>query len=113
VMTPSNGRSGVGLTIFASTWAMTLRVHEREINTASFLVIGCDLYRVLPRAHSTQPNSGPYVSVGRRDSNGDLPSSLSDSFSALNRNSRSGIEGDGGRIKYKNEKRLVCSLVYA
>ena len=76
-MDPSNGRSGCGFTIFASTWAKTL---------------------VFPSAHSTHPSSGPNVIVGVRISNGDRPSSLKDSFKALKRNSLSGIDGEGGLI---------------
>jgi len=52
--------------------------------------------RVFPNAHSTQPRSGPKVRTGVRISNGRRPSNLWDSFRALNRNSFSGIEGEGG-----------------
>src|ERR1700722_2879534 len=55
-------------------------------------------YRVLSREHSTHPRSGPKASVGLRASNGDRPSSRRDCLSAANKKSRSGIDGDGGRI---------------
>jgi hypothetical protein len=32
VIVPSNGRSGVGLTIFAETYARTLEANEPEVN---------------------------------------------------------------------------------
>lgn len=55
-------------------------------------------HRVFPIAHSTQPRSGPKVRTGVRISSGMRPSRRCDSLSAEKRNSRSGIEGDGGRI---------------
>jgi hypothetical protein len=94
VINPSNGRSGGGFTIFASTWARTLK--NGRGNSRRDLLFRS--YRVLPKEHSTQPNSGPKVSVGWRSSSGDRPSSRRDSFKALSRNSRSGIEGEGGRM---------------
>lgn len=58
----------------------------------------CDTDLVLPIAHSTQPSSGPNDSVGALDCKSERPSSLRDWSRALKRNSRSGIEGDGGLI---------------
>lgn len=55
-------------------------------------------HRVFPSAHSTQPSSGPNVSIGVRSSSGKRPSSLKDCFSEVKINSFSGIEGDGGLI---------------
>lgn len=55
-------------------------------------------YRVLPREHSTQPNSGPKVNVGVRNSSGFRPSRRKDCFNAVKRNSFSGIDGEGGRM---------------
>lgn len=75
-MIPSRGRSGGGFTIFASTCAMT---------------------RVFPSEHSTQPSSGPNVSVGVRISSVFRPSRRSDCLRELYRNSFSGIEGEGAR----------------
>jgi hypothetical protein len=53
---------------------------------------------VFPNEHSTQPSSEPKVRVGVRISSIERPSILRDSFKALNINSFSGIEGEGGRI---------------
>jgi hypothetical protein len=61
-------------------------------------------YLVFPSAHSTHPSSVPNVNVGVRISSGDRPSSLKDSFKAVKRNSRSGIEGEGGLIL----SRTIC-----
>ena len=63
------------------------------------------MYRVFPRAHSTQPSSGPKVSMGMRDSSGKRPSSRIDSFNALKTNSFSGIDGEGGLIAILEPKR--------
>jgi hypothetical protein len=68
----------------------------------------CATHRVFPSAHSTQPSSGPNVSTGIRSSNGKRPSSLKDCFSEVDRNSFSGIEGDGGLMVV----RCVVSLTY-
>jgi hypothetical protein len=94
MIVPSNGRSGVGLIIFAETWAKTLREHEVN-NMYSIEEL---THLVLPKAHSTHPSSGPKVKVGLRDWSSARPSSLRDCSRALKRNSRSGIDGEGGRM---------------
>jgi hypothetical protein len=95
VRVPSNGRSGGGFTILASTWAITLGANPCVIQTRKKRNSRAT-HRVFPSAHSTQPSSGPKVSTGIRSSSGKRPSSLKDCFSEVNRNSFSGIEGDGG-----------------
>ena len=84
------------MTIFASTWASTLQLDGQT----SF---GSDKTRrnpclVFPNEQSTQPRSGPKVSMGCLISNAALPSNLNPCLRASTTNSFSGIDGDGGLI---------------
>lgn len=65
-------------------------------------------HRVLPMAHSTQPSSGPNVSVGVRMSSMARPSRRKDCFNEPNKKSFSGIDGDGGRGIASRQ--TVCGL---
>ena len=51
----------------------------------------------MPKAHSTHPKSGPNERTGVLIAKSDLPSRRRDSDKELNKNSFSGIEGEGGR----------------
>ena len=57
-----------------------------------------EAYRVLPREHSTHPRSGPKLRSTGLMSRGPRPSTRSDCLSASSVKSRSGKEGDDGRI---------------
>lgn len=104
VMMPSNGLSGGGLTIFASTCATTLEMvggreegEKRCVGQLRMRGLPCTTtHLVCPNAHSTQPSSGPNVISGVRISSGCRPSRRSPSCTVRNTNSFSGIDGEGG-----------------
>ena len=97
VICPSNGRSGDGLTIFASTCASTLRFGESAFPLENTRVL-VDSCLVLPKEQSTQPKSGPKANIGCLISSASLPSNLSPCLRASTTNSFSGIDGEGGLI---------------
>lgn len=94
LMMPSSGLSSGGLTIFASMNARTLHACQRTSDVREPISTN----RVLPNSHSTQPNAGPKVKFTGRISRSALPSMRMDCCSAESANSRSGIEGEGGRM---------------
>lgn len=94
LMIPSRGRSSGGLTIFASMNARTLRGCQKKFKSWRS---ECT-YRVLPNSHSTQPKAGPNVKLMGRISSSALPSIRMDCWSAESANSRSGMDGEGGRM---------------